>query len=150
MHASRESTFLPGDAVNDVATLKVLLDLRNSYEYAYGYFEQGEGKGAAGGAATNSKCQYGLQEWARGPGAKLATRLAETGGGGAAVGGGATPRARVMMYCTGGVRCEKASSFLRASGVTCPIFQLSGGIHRYLEQYGSQGSFRGSNFIFDG
>ena len=111
----------------------VLIDLRNSYEFAYGHFS----------GAIDSGCQYGVEEWSRGPGAKLAARLARPDGAPA-------PNARVMMYCTGGVRCEKASAFLRASGVTCPVQQLQGGIHRYLEQYGSSGAYVGSNFVFDG
>ena len=53
------------------------------------------------------------------------------------------------MYCTGGVRCEKASAFLRQQGVP-EVYQLKGGIHRYLEQYPDGGKFRGSNFVFDG
>lgn len=52
-------------------------------------------------------------------------------------------------YCTGGVRCEKASAYLRSRGVT-DVSQLSGGIHRYLEKYGSEGEFLGSNMVFDG
>ena len=36
---------------------------------------------------------------------------------------------------TGGIRCEKASAYVRASGVDGDrVFQLQGGIHRYLEQ----------------
>lgn len=41
---------------------------------------------------------------------------------------------QVMMYCTGGIRCEKATLFLKEKGVD-QVFQLKGGIHRYLEQY---------------
>ena len=55
---------------------------------------------------------------------------------------------RVLMYCTGGIRCEKASAFLRTNGVQ-DVSQLSGGIHRYLEEFGSNGYFKGSNFVFD-
>ena len=56
--------------------------------------------------------------------------------------------AKVLMYCTGGVRCEKASAYLKKLGVE-DVSQLSGGIHRYLESYGSRGFFKGSNFVFD-
>ena len=48
---------------------------------------------------------------------------------------------KVLMYCTGGIRCEKASAFLRSKGVA-DVFQLSGGIHRYLEKYGAEGHFQ--------
>lgn len=55
---------------------------------------------------------------------------------------------KVLMYCTGGIRCEKASVMLKQRGVA-NVFQLSGGIHRYLETYGDSGFFRGKNFVFD-
>lgn len=55
---------------------------------------------------------------------------------------------KVLMYCTGGIRCEKASVMLKKRGVS-DVSQLQGGIHRYLEEYGSQGLFRGLNFVFD-
>ena len=56
--------------------------------------------------------------------------------------------ANVAMFCTGGIRCEKASAYLRSKGVE-DVSQLSGGIHRYLEQFGSKGFFKGANFVFD-
>jgi UPF0176 protein len=55
---------------------------------------------------------------------------------------------KVLMYCTGGIRCEKASVMLKQRGIS-DVSQLSGGIHRYLETYGSTGFFRGKNFVFD-
>lgn len=55
----------------------------------------------------------------------------------------------ILMYCTGGIRCEKASVMLKKSGINNPIYQLNGGIHRYLEQYGNDGYFHGKNFVFD-
>ena len=55
---------------------------------------------------------------------------------------------KVLMYCTGGIRCEKASCMLKSRGVG-DVCQLSGGIHQYLEQYPDGGLFRGKNFIFD-
>lgn len=55
---------------------------------------------------------------------------------------------KVLMYCTGGIRCEKASVMLKKRGVS-DVSQLEGGIHRYLEEFGSQGLFRGLNFVFD-
>ena len=85
----------------------------------------------------------------------------------------------VFMYCTGGVRCERAGSYLRAlsesssgawSGKERPkgVYQLHGGIQKYLESYGKEQSsareeeslqekgqtdepclFRGKNFVFD-
>jgi predicted sulfurtransferase len=55
---------------------------------------------------------------------------------------------RVLMYCTGGIRCEKASAMLQKRGVP-DVSQLHGGIHRYIEQYGESGYFCGKNFVFD-
>lgn len=55
---------------------------------------------------------------------------------------------KVLMYCTGGIRCEKASAMLRQRGVE-DVFQLEGGIHRYLEEFGERGLFQGKNFVFD-
>jgi predicted sulfurtransferase len=43
---------------------------------------------------------------------------------------------KVMMYCTGGIRCERASALLVEKGVPAEkVFQLEGGIHRYLEAF---------------
>lgn len=56
---------------------------------------------------------------------------------------------QVLMNCTGGIRCERASSYLKSKGVAKEVYQLSGGIHRYIEQY-PEGFFRGKNYVFDG
>jgi predicted sulfurtransferase len=55
---------------------------------------------------------------------------------------------KVLMYCTGGIRCEKASVMLKKRGVK-DVSQLQGGIHRYLEEFGDRGYFHGRNFVFD-
>ena len=56
---------------------------------------------------------------------------------------------KVLMYCTGGIRCEKASALLRKRGVD-NVCQLDGGIHRYLEAFPDDGGrFKGKNFVFD-
>jgi UPF0176 protein len=56
---------------------------------------------------------------------------------------------RVAMYCTGGIRCEKATAFLRAEGVE-QVFHLRGGILKYLEDIPEQESlWRGGCFVFD-
>ena len=57
---------------------------------------------------------------------------------------------RVLMYCTGGIRCEKASAYIRAEGVADRVEQLRGGIHRYLEAFPDGGAWVGNNFVFDG
>uniref|UniRef100_A0A8C6S4S8 Thiosulfate sulfurtransferase/rhodanese-like domain-containing protein 2 n=1 Tax=Neogobius melanostomus TaxID=47308 RepID=A0A8C6S4S8_9GOBI len=55
---------------------------------------------------------------------------------------------RVLMYCTGGIRCERASAYLRTKEVCKDVLQLRGGIHRYLEQF-PEGHYRGKLFVFD-
>ena len=55
----------------------------------------------------------------------------------------------VLMYCTGGIRCERASAYLKSKGVAKEVYQLEGGIHRYAEQF-PDGFFRGKNYVFDG
>lgn len=55
---------------------------------------------------------------------------------------------QVLMYCTGGIRCERASAFLKEKGVAKKVFQILGGIHRYVEKF-PEGFFRGKNYVFD-
>lgn len=55
----------------------------------------------------------------------------------------------VAMYCTGGIRCEKATSFLLAEGFR-HVYHLEGGILRYLEEIDPQESrWEGECFVFD-
>jgi predicted sulfurtransferase len=56
---------------------------------------------------------------------------------------------QVLMHCTGGIRCERASAYLNQKGVAKKVYQIEGGIHRYIEKY-PQGFFRGKNYVFDG
>lgn len=56
---------------------------------------------------------------------------------------------QVLMYCTGGIRCERASAYLKEKHVAKEVYQIQGGIHRYAEQY-PDGYFRGKNYVFDG
>eukprot|EP00611_Tribonema_gayanum_P027665 TRINITY_DN690_c0_g2_i3.p1 TRINITY_DN690_c0_g2~~TRINITY_DN690_c0_g2_i3.p1 ORF type:complete len:429 (-),score=124.25 TRINITY_DN690_c0_g2_i3:505-1791(-) len=56
----------------------------------------------------------------------------------------------VMMYCTGGVRCERATALLRQLDVDVKdVYQLKGGIHRYLEEFRDGGFWAGKNYVFD-
>ena len=75
---------------------------------------------------------------------------------------------RVLMYCTGGIRCEKASAFVRKHVDSVKeVRHLQGGIHKYLEEFGGNDAARtnetksqdesgeaafwkGKNFVFDG
>ena len=53
----------------------------------------------------------------------------------------------VLMYCTGGIRCEKASALFRSKGFK-NVFQLHGGIAAYQEQFGNE-HWQGECFVFD-
>lgn len=57
----------------------------------------------------------------------------------------------VVMYCTGGIRCEKASAWMKHNGFS-QVYQLDGGIIEYARQVELQGlenKFVGKNFVFD-
>lgn len=100
-----------------------VIDVRNAYEFSLGHFD---------GALNPKTRRFGqFPDWVR---ASLPA-LQE--------------KDKVLMYCTGGIRCEKASAFLKHLGVR-NVFQLRGGIHRFLEQFPDGGGvFRGKNFVFD-
>lgn len=58
---------------------------------------------------------------------------------------------KVLLYCTGGIRCEKASAYLRHQGFQ-DVNQLHGGIIAYAQQIKEKGlpsKFHGKNFVFD-
>ncbi|RZP16060.1 MAG: rhodanese-related sulfurtransferase [Chloroflexi bacterium] len=56
---------------------------------------------------------------------------------------------KIAMYCTGGIRCEKASSYMKDIGFK-EVFQLRGGIINYLNSLDKKnGSWEGECFVFD-
>jgi len=58
---------------------------------------------------------------------------------------------KILMYCTGGIRCEKASSYLIRQGFN-DVNQLKGGIIQYaadVKLYNEESKFIGKNFVFD-
>jgi UPF0176 protein len=58
---------------------------------------------------------------------------------------------KILMYCTGGIRCEKASAYLRHHGFS-DVNQLHGGIIAYAREIKEKGlpvKFHGKNFVFD-
>ena len=97
----------------------VILDTRNDYEVEIGKF-----KGAR---------DFTLKEFRDFP-----AKVAESGIG------KDTP---ILMYCTGGIRCEKAILEMNAQGFE-NVHQLDGGILNYLEKFPNQ-SFEGECFVFD-
>jgi len=57
----------------------------------------------------------------------------------------------IVLYCTGGIRCEKASAYLKYKGYK-NVYQLEGGIIEYTRQakkHGIENKFIGKNFVFD-
>ena len=104
----------------------VVIDTRNDYEAAVGAFE--------GAVQPNTRGFRDFPDWFRTEGRALLD--------------GPTPP-RVAMYCTGGIRCEKATAFLKAEGVQ-DVFHLEGGILRYLETTPEADSlWQGECFVFD-
>jgi UPF0176 protein len=56
---------------------------------------------------------------------------------------------RIAMFCTGGIRCEKSTAYLKAQGVE-EVYHLRGGILKYLEEVPEEESlWRGGCFVFD-
>ena len=101
---------------------KVLIDCRNLYESAVGRFENSLR------TPTRHFTEY----------TDFADRMIEN-----------WKDKTVMMYCTGGIRCERASAYLRDKGLK-RVFQLRGGIARYCESVPPEESlFKGKNFVFD-
>jgi UPF0176 protein len=108
----------------------VLIDTRNDYEYQVGTFE------GAINPQTRSFSQ--LPQWVEAqmqPGGLLAERDGK--------------RPRVAMFCTGGIRCEKSTAFMRTKGFD-EVYHLQGGILKYLETMpAGQSSWQGECFVFD-
>ncbi|MEO4001608.1 rhodanese-related sulfurtransferase [Mesorhizobium sp. CAU 1732] len=106
--------------VSDPAT--IVIDTRNGYEVALGTF-----KGALD-PATSSFSEF--PGWAQAHRDELAGR-------------------KVAMFCTGGIRCEKATAYVRSLGIE-EVFHLKGGILKYLEEVPQdQSLWEGECFVFD-
>ena len=99
----------------------LVIDTRNSYEFGVGTFTK------ALDPQTESFSEF--PTWAR---EKLKDKSQ-----------------KIAMFCTGGIRCEKASSFLKHEGFE-NVFHLKGGILKYLEEVKSEDSlWQGGCFVFD-
>lgn len=104
----------------------IVIDTRNAYEVALGSFR--------GAIDPETRSFREFPGWFR---AYRASR--ETEG----------PMPRVAMFCTGGIRCEKATAFLKAEGLD-EVYHLKGGILAYLEQVPpEQSRWHGECFVFD-
>ena len=104
----------------------VVIDTRNDYEGEVGAFE--------GAVQPNTRSFRDFPAWFEAEGRALLDRP--------------TPP-RVAMYCTGGIRCEKATAYLKAQGVG-DVHHLQGGVLRYLEVVPQAESlWHGECFVFD-
>ncbi len=102
----------------------VVVDMRNHYEYEVGHFE-----GAVEIPSDTFKEQL-----------PMAVEMLQD-----------AKEKPVVMYCTGGIRCEKASAYFRQQGFG-DVYHLEGGIIEYTRQAREAGlpvHFRGKNFVFD-
>jgi UPF0176 protein len=100
----------------------VLIDTRNAFEVAIGTFE---------GAVDPSIASFGQFK-------QFAARHLDP-----------VRDRKIAMFCTGGIRCEKASSYLLAQGFA-EVYHLKGGILNYLEQVAvAESRWRGECFVFD-
>ncbi|EFG83176.1 rhodanese-related sulfurtransferase [Novacetimonas hansenii] len=112
------------DLISDPDT--IVIDTRNDYEVAIGTFA------GAINPATRSFREF--PAWFRARRAEMMAR-------------GRAPR--IAMFCTGGIRCEKATAFVRAEGID-DVFHLRGGILKYLETVPEAHSmWEGECFVFD-
>ncbi len=110
------------DLISDPDT--VVIDTRNDYEVACGTF-----KGAVDPHTTSFR---EFPEWFR----EHREELLEG-------------NKKVAMFCTGGIRCEKSTSFLRSEGID-EVYHLKGGILKYLEEVPQDESmWDGECFVFD-
>lgn len=110
------------DLISDPDT--IVIDTRNDYEVAVGTFE--------GAVDPRTRSFREFPEWFRANRAELLEG-----------------KKKVAMFCTGGIRCEKSTSFLRSEGIE-DVFHLKGGILKYLETVPeSDSKWAGECFVFD-
>lgn len=103
----------------------LVVDTRNSYEHAIGSFD--------GAIAPQTETFRDFPAWAR----QLAKQEAEK-----------RPK-KLAMFCTGGIRCEKATSYMKSLGFD-EVYHLQGGILKYLEEIpASESKWHGECFVFD-
>lgn len=104
----------------------IVIDTRNDYEVACGTF--------AGAVDPHTQSFRDFPAWFRAERERL-------------LGKGKPPK--VAMFCTGGIRCEKSTAFLKAEGID-EVYHLQGGILKYLETVPAEESlWQGECFVFD-
>ena len=116
----------------------VVVDVRNHYEADIGRFD-GQTLGELGGSRATyidpkMRKSTDFTSWLAKPETKA--QLKEK---------------QVLLFCTGGVRCERASAYLKQQmgDSVKGCYQLQGGVERYLQSFDDGGYWRGKNFVFD-
>lgn len=110
--------------ISDKST--ILIDTRNDYEVAIGTFD--------GAINPNTKTFRDFPKWFN----NQADIIRKSG-----------EKPKIAMFCTGGIRCEKATAYVKEQGFD-DVFHLQGGILKYLENIEqSKSSFKGDCFVFD-
>lgn len=108
----------------------IVIDTRNDYEVALGTF--------AGAVDPNIRTFAELPAWVQRSRELLDGKNTTTG-----------KKPKIAMFCTGGIRCEKSTAYLRAEGFD-EVYHLEGGILRYLETVSAEESlWQGECFVFD-
>jgi len=122
------------DAMLDPNT--VVIDVRNAYETTIGRFQPPPG----GATLVDPKMRNSIEfpKWLHDP----ATQRQLNG-------------KKVLMYCTGGIRCERATALLNQISTVNPavkpngVYHMQGGIERYLKTFPDGGLWKGANYLFD-
>ncbi|MBW6421774.1 rhodanese-related sulfurtransferase [Rhizobium sp. XQZ8] len=100
----------------------IVIDTRNDYETAIGIFQ--------GAVDPQTKTFREFPDWVKNN-------------------PGLHNKPKIAMYCTGGIRCEKATAFMKEKGFD-EVFHLKGGILKYLEEVPPEESlWEGACFVFD-
>ena len=114
----------------------VIIDVRNAYESNIGCFQPPKG----GAELIDPKMRNSIEfpKWLNDP------QTQEKLNG-----------KKVLMYCTGGIRCERASALLNQMATVNPnlnpkgVYELRGGIERYVKTFPDGGHWKGKNYLFD-
>lgn len=122
----RKGQYLKAAAFNELAEQPdtIIVDMRNHYEYEVGHFEN----------AIEVPSDTFRQQL------PMAVEMLKD-----------QKDKNIIMYCTGGIRCEKASAYMLHNGFK-NVFHVEGGIIEYTRKAKEEGlpvKFRGKNFVFD-
>jgi UPF0176 protein len=123
---SRKGKYVDAEQFNELTDKPdtIVIDMRNHYEYEVGHFEK-----AIEVPSDTFREQLPMAV------DMMADKKDKT----------------IIMYCTGGIRCEKASAYMLHQGFK-NVFHLEGGIIQYAKQVKEKGlpnKFHGKNFVFD-